>query len=176
MDHTSYATLSSFIYPHTLCIYVLIVWAISNRSGVLWHFSTYWVRTASHFVRFTPDSDFFHHTFCTVHTVNSVWSHLIITSSLCWCFTIDLATHGSTATVSKYISIVIEIVHRGKPISWYYERSLLWSCPWANCPRIPLYRRLPLSAAIPTRTTFSRIKSSFSMMAAHQGTDFPTAS
>ena len=30
--------------------------------------------------------------------------------------TIDLATHGSTATVSQYISIVIEIVHRSKPI------------------------------------------------------------
>lgn len=30
--------------------------------------------------------------------------------------TIDLATHGSTATVSKYISVVLEIVHRGKPI------------------------------------------------------------
>ena len=30
--------------------------------------------------------------------------------------TIDLATHGSTAVVSKYISVVLEIVHRGKPI------------------------------------------------------------
>ena len=43
------------------------------------HRSTYSVRTAGHFARFTPDSDFFHHTFCTVH---SVCSHLII-SSLC---------------------------------------------------------------------------------------------
>jgi hypothetical protein len=33
------------------------------------------VRTAGHFTRFTPDSDFFHHTFCTVHTVHSVCSH-----------------------------------------------------------------------------------------------------
>ena len=30
------------------------------------------VHTACHFARFTPDSDFFHHTFCTVHTVHSV--------------------------------------------------------------------------------------------------------
>ena len=29
---------------------------------------------------------------------------------------IDLATHGSTAVVSKYISVVLDIVHRGKPI------------------------------------------------------------
>ena len=26
---------------------------------ILWHCSTYWVRTAGHFARFTPDSDFF---------------------------------------------------------------------------------------------------------------------
>ena len=44
--------------------------------------STYSVRTACHFARFTPVSDFFRHTFCTVHTVHSVCSHLII-SSLC---------------------------------------------------------------------------------------------
>ena len=30
--------------------------------------------------------------------------------------TIDLATHGSTAVVSQYISVVLEIVHRGRPI------------------------------------------------------------
>ena len=30
--------------------------------------------------------------------------------------TIDLATLGSTAVVSKHISIVLEIVHRGRPI------------------------------------------------------------
>ena len=32
------------------------------------------VPTACHFARFTPDSDFFHHTFFTVYTVHSVWS------------------------------------------------------------------------------------------------------
>jgi len=32
------------------------------------------VRTSCHFARFTPDSDFFHHTFCTVRTVHSVCS------------------------------------------------------------------------------------------------------
>ena len=74
MDHTSHATLSSFIHPHTLCIHVLIVLSISKRRGVLWHCSTYWVRTAGHFARFTPNSDFFHHTFCTVHTVHIVCS------------------------------------------------------------------------------------------------------
>ena len=42
--------------------------------------SSYWVRTADHFARLTPDSDFFHHTFCTVHTVHSVCSHLILPS------------------------------------------------------------------------------------------------
>jgi len=30
--------------------------------------------------------------------------------------TIDLATHGCVAVVSKYISIILQIVHRGKPI------------------------------------------------------------
>jgi len=30
--------------------------------------------------------------------------------------TIDLATHGSVAVVSTYISIILQIVHRGKPI------------------------------------------------------------
>ena len=157
----------------THCAYMF--W-LSERSPIGAGYCDTSVRTEYVLPVTSPVSHLTQTSFNTVHTVNSVWSHLIITSSLCWCFTIDLATHGSTATVSKYISIVIEIVHRGKPISWYYERSPLWSCPWANCPRIPLYRRLPLSAAIPTRTTFSRIKSSFSMMAAHQGTDFPTAS
>ena len=37
---------------------------------------TYSVRTACHFARFTPDSDFFHHTFCMVHTVHTVCSEL----------------------------------------------------------------------------------------------------
>jgi hypothetical protein len=32
------------------------------------------VRTVGHFARFTPDSAFFHHTFCTVHTVHIVCS------------------------------------------------------------------------------------------------------
>ena len=32
------------------------------------------VRTACHFARFTPDLDFFHHTFFTVHAVHSVSS------------------------------------------------------------------------------------------------------
>ena len=32
------------------------------------------VRTACHFARFTPDSDFFHHKFCTVDIVQSVCS------------------------------------------------------------------------------------------------------
>jgi hypothetical protein len=32
------------------------------------------VRTAGHFARYTPDSDFFLHTFCTVHTVHTVCS------------------------------------------------------------------------------------------------------
>jgi hypothetical protein len=30
--------------------------------------------------------------------------------------TIDLATHGSVAVVSTYISVIMQIVHRGKPI------------------------------------------------------------
>ena len=33
VDHTSHATLSSFIHPHTLCIHVLIVWPISKGEG-----------------------------------------------------------------------------------------------------------------------------------------------
>ena len=39
--------------------------------------------------------------------------------------TIDLATLGSTAVVSKHISVVLEIVHRGTPI---------------RCNRLPLHR------------------------------------
>ena len=46
-------------------------------SSRLWHFSTYSLCTACHFARFTPDSDFFHHTFCTVHTVHSVHNSLL---------------------------------------------------------------------------------------------------
>ena len=40
----------------------------------LWHRSSYSVRTACHFARFTPVQTSFLHTFCTVHTVHSVCS------------------------------------------------------------------------------------------------------
>ena len=49
-------------------------------SHLLWHCSTYSARTACRFSRFTPDSDFFPHTFCTAQTSVSVLSlsHLCI--------------------------------------------------------------------------------------------------
>ena len=65
----------------------------------VWHRSTYQVRTACHFARFTTDSDFFNHTFCTVYTIQSVCSSH--TLSLCWCFT--LVVNPLLTTIAHHI-------------------------------------------------------------------------
>ena len=95
--------------------------------------------------------------------------------------TIDLATHGSTATVSQYISIVIEIVHRGKPIRCKILVGVMKGL------RYDLVLGLTVLASHYTDVLLDLLQfqltqprvastSSFSMMAAHhalQGTEFP---
>ena len=71
----------------------------------LWHCSTYWVRTAGHFARFTPVSDFFYHTFCTLHTVHIVCSPFtLVVSPLL------------TTIVHHFFSAVLAEPHRGGPV------------------------------------------------------------
>ena len=95
MDHTSYAALSSFIHPHTLCIHVWLSDRSPRERGTV---TPQYVLTQT---SFTPDSDFFHHTFCTVHTVHSVCSHLIIIFTLCWCFA--LVANPLLTTIAHHI-------------------------------------------------------------------------
>jgi len=61
------------------------------------------VRTSCHFARLTPDTDFFHHTSCTVHTVHSVCSpHTLVVNPL-----LTTITHhhifSSVLAVPQYI-------------------------------------------------------------------------
>jgi hypothetical protein len=93
--------------------------------------------------------------------------------------TIDLATHGSTATVSQYISIVIEIVHRGKPIRCLVGimKGLRYDLVLGLTVLASHYTDVLLDL-LQFQLTQPRVAStsSFSMMAAHhvlQGTEFP---
>ena len=95
--------------------------------------------------------------------------------------TIDLATHGSTATVSQNISIVIEIVHRDKPIICKILVGIMKGL------RYDLVLGLTVLASHYTDVLLDLLQfqlaqtpaasiSSFSMMAAHhvlQRTEFP---
>ena len=72
--------------------------------------------------------------------------------------TIDLATHGSTATVSQYICIVIEIVHRGKPIRCKILVGIMKGLRYDLVLGLTvLASHYARSAAVPTLTTFSGI-------------------
>ncbi len=89
----------------------LITWQHRHcrRSGQLepclplWHCSTYSERTACHFARFTPDSDFFHHTFYTVHTVHSVCSTFTIVHTVHSVISIPRGRSSSTMGLLKVI-------------------------------------------------------------------------
>ena len=91
----------------TLCAYMFDCLIDLQGTGVLWHLSTYSVRTAGHFARFTPDSDFFHHTFCTVHTVHTIWSSYH-PFTLCWCLTLVVNLLLTTIVHHIFSSVLAE--------------------------------------------------------------------
>ena len=88
------------------------------------HRSTYSVRTAGHFARFTPDSDFFspHILYSTHSTLCLFTSHLLLSSfSLCWCFTI--VVNPLLTTIAHHIFSSVLAVPQAPP-SQFRTRSL----------------------------------------------------
>ena len=103
MDHTSHATLSSFIHPHTLYIHVLIVWSISKGEG---YYDTA-VRTRYVLPVTSPVSHLTQTSF-TTHSVQYTQYTLSLHISsyhsftLCWCFT--LVVNHLLTTIAHHIS------------------------------------------------------------------------
>jgi len=106
----------------------ILLYNTYNYSGPLgmWHCSTYWLRTAGHFARFTPDSDFFHHTFCTVHTVHTVCSlFTLVVNPL---FT--TIVHHIFSSVLAVPQVLANIIHGSIIISaWFHQSSCFIAKP-----------------------------------------------